>query len=335
MKLEIPEEAALVLGRLDSAGLEGWCVGGCVRDSLLGLEPADWDITTSAEPGKIKELFADLRTLDTGLAHGTVTVLCGEMPIEVTTYRADGDYLDHRHPSGVRFSQRIEDDLSRRDLTVNAMAYHPKRGLCDLFGGQEDLERRVLRCVGEPNRRFEEDALRILRCLRFAATLGFAIEQETGKAARKKRELLGFVSTERIREELYRLLCGRDAERVLGEYEEILLPLLPTLLPMANRRVKALHHAMGTEAALRLADRLGDAVPDQQKEVQKLRRVIESETKLQLCDLAVGGKDLLALGVPHGRELGVLLNRLLEEVRCGNLPNERAALLAACERMRE
>lgn len=327
MNVKISDEARLVIERLENSGHEGWCVGGCVRDSLLCREPNDWDVTTDATPEELKAIFADLRTLDTGIAHGTLTVVCGGVPIEVTTYRADGDYLDHRHPSGVRFSTSIADDLCRRDFTVNAMAYHPQRGLCDLLSGQVDLERRLLRCVGEPERRFEEDALRILRCLRFAATLDFEIEAETTKAVREKRQLLSFVSTERVREELFKLLCGQNAERIFLEFADILCPLCPTLLPMSNRRAKQLLQAMGTKATLRLADLLDEAAPAQQKEVQKLRRLAENETQLQIADLAVSGRDLLALGFAPGRELGECLQRLLKLVRSGEVENEREKLL--------
>lgn len=327
MNVKISDEARLVIERLENSGHEGWCVGGCVRDSLLGREPNDWDVTTDATPEELKEIFRDFRTLDTGIAHGTVTVICGDVSIEVTTYRADGEYRDHRHPVAVRFSTSIADDLCRRDFTVNAMAYHPVRGLCDPFSGRVDLERKILRCVGEPERRFEEDALRILRCLRFAATLGFEIEAETARAVREKRELLSFVSTERIREELFKLLCGQNAERISGEYRDVLRPLLPSLLPMSNRRARVLLRELGMEGFTRFLASVEQTVGGQQKEIDKLLRLAENETQLQITDLAVSGKDLLELGFAPGRELGECLNELLSEVRAGRLENEREKLL--------
>lgn len=327
MEMKISDEAGLVIERLEDCGREGWCVGGCVRDSLLGVTPNDWDVTTNATPEELKTIFSDFRTLDTGIAHGTVTVLCGDVPIEVTTYRADGEYLDHRHPSEVRFSSEIEDDLSRRDFTVNAMAYHPQRGLRDPFGGRVDLAGRVLRCVGEPERRFEEDALRILRCLRFAATLGFAIENETAGALREKQGLLRFVSVERVREELYKLLCGQNCENILAEYGDVLRPLLPSLLPMSNRRARALLREMGTERFTQFLESVEQTVGGQPKEIKALRRLVESETQLQIADLAVSGKDLLELGVAPGREIGEILHNLLTDVRAGRVRNERKELV--------
>lgn len=231
---KIPEHAGFILDRLEAAGYEAWCVGGCVRDSLLGLPPADWDVSTNALPAEIEKCFQDCRVIETGVRHGTVTVLIGRDAVEVTTYRADGDYRDHRHPERVQFSSSLEDDLSRRDFTVNALAYHPDQGLKDPFGGIADLNRKLLRCVGDPERRFEEDALRILRCLRFSAVLGFSIEEKTGAALLKKRRLLTLISHERVREELSKLLCGQNAAEVLRSYPDVLFVVLPELAPMLH-----------------------------------------------------------------------------------------------------
>ncbi len=231
-KISLPEYVSKVLERLEQAGYEAWCVGGCVRDSLLGLSPADWDVATNALPEESKACFPDCRTIDTGLKHGTISVSLLENTVEITTFRKDGGYADHRHPDHVEFSKSLEDDLSRRDFTINALAYHPKRGIRDAVGGAKDLDRRLLRCVGEPERRFEEDALRILRGLRFASVLGFSIEEETGRALREKRELLRNISPERIREELTKLLCGKEAGPVLREYGEAVFSVLPELAPM-------------------------------------------------------------------------------------------------------
>ena len=180
MILEIPKNAETILHILEKAGYEAYVVGGCVRDSILGRSPDDWDITTSAKPEQVKALFH--RTVDTGLQHGTVTVLMEKEGYEVTTYRVDGEYEDGRHPKEVTFTASLEEDLKRRDFTINAMAYNPSSGLVDLFGGLEDIERKIIRCVGDPLERFTEDALRIMRAVRFSAQLGFAIEEETRKA---------------------------------------------------------------------------------------------------------------------------------------------------------
>ena len=177
MKLTIPSKAEKILRILEENGYEAYVVGGCVRDSIMGRIPDDWDITTSAQPEQVKALFH--RTVDTGLQHGTVTVLIEKEGFEVTTYRVDGDYEDGRHPKEVLFTSSLEEDLKRRDFTINAMAYHPDKGLVDLFHGMEDMRNKVIRCVGSPRERFREDALRILRAVRFSAQLGFSIEQKT------------------------------------------------------------------------------------------------------------------------------------------------------------
>ena len=193
----LPQAVQYVLERLEDAGFAAYAVGGCVRDTLLGRPPGDWDVTTAARPEQVLTLF-DGYAIPTGLKHGTVTVRAGEMHIEVTTFRADGTYTDHRRPDQVFFSDRLEEDLCRRDLTVNAMAMDRRGVLTDLYGGREDLEAGILRCVGEPERRFEEDALRILRTLRFAAVLGFSVEPRTDAALRVKAPLLRCIAPERI-----------------------------------------------------------------------------------------------------------------------------------------
>ena len=233
LSIQPPAPVGEALSRLEEAGYEAWCVGGCVRDSLLGKTPFDWDVTTNARPEETKACFPGARLVEIGAAHGTIALVPENgHPIEITTYRADGTYSDSRHPDSVSFSRRLEDDLARRDFTVNAMAYHPRRGLVDLFQGREDLEQGILRCVGEPVRRFSEDALRILRCLRFASQLGFVIEASTAAALRERRGLLLALSQERVREELTKLLCGENAEAVLREYAEVVFTVLPELAPM-------------------------------------------------------------------------------------------------------
>ena len=217
MKLEIPSSAEKILRVLEENGHEAYVVGGCVRDSILGRSPDDWDITTSASPEQVKELFR--KTVDTGLQHGTITVLIDKEGFEVTTYRVDGDYEDGRHPREVMFTSSLEEDLKRRDFTINAMAYHPDRGLVDLFHGMEDMEQKVIRCVGNPMERFREDALRILRAVRFSAQLGFQIEENTQAGIRSLAPNLKKVSAERIQVELVKLLVSPHPDYLRTAYE--------------------------------------------------------------------------------------------------------------------
>lgn len=239
--MSIPAEVKSVLRHLTAAGEEAYCVGGCVRDLLLGRTPQDWDVTTSAAPERVMELFgAD--ALPTGLKHGTVTVRAGGLAVEVTTFREDGAYADHRHPDAVRFTRSLEEDLRRRDFTVNAMALDARGELTDLFGGQADLKNGVLRAVGTAEERFDEDALRILRGLRFASTLDFRIEEVTARAMAAKKDLLPQMAGERLREETTKLLCGRGVRRVLMEYPHILGAFLPESLPSVGFDHRNPHH---------------------------------------------------------------------------------------------
>ena len=225
----LPAQVQTAIARLEQHGFETYAVGGCVRDSLLGKQPNDWDITTSARPSQTAACFSDFRTVETGIEHGTLIVLVNGTPLEITTYRNDGEYLDNRHPKQVTFSHRIEDDLCRRDFTVNAMAYHPVRGLVDLFDGRADLARRRIVCVGDATTRFHEDGLRILRAIRFASVLDFSIEEETARAIHACRSLLSNIAAERIREEFCKLLCGVGAVRILREYADVIGVFLPEL----------------------------------------------------------------------------------------------------------
>ncbi len=210
MLIHLPEEVKVILHTLQGAGCEAYAVGGCIRDSLLGRTPDDWDITTSARPEETKALFG--KTIDTGIQHGTVTVMRHGRGYEVTTYRVDGEYEDGRHPKEVTFTASLEEDLKRRDFTVNAMAYNEEDGLVDLFGGRQDLERKIIRCVGEANERFEEDALRIMRAVRFSAQLGFTIEERTKEAIRGHADRLRQVSAERIQMELTKLVTSPNPD---------------------------------------------------------------------------------------------------------------------------
>ncbi|MBE5967643.1 MAG: CCA tRNA nucleotidyltransferase [Lachnospiraceae bacterium] len=217
MKIQIPDKVNDIIDTLNAHGFEAYIVGGCVRDMLLGRLPEDWDITTSAAPAEVKQIFR--RTVDTGIQHGTVTVLLDQDHFEVTTYRLDGIYEDNRHPKEVSFTSSLEEDLKRRDFTINAMAYSKREGFIDLFGGRKDLEDGLIRCVGRAEERFEEDALRILRAVRFSAQLDFIIEADTLEALKAKAELLPNISAERIRVELMKLLVSDHPDRLRLLYE--------------------------------------------------------------------------------------------------------------------
>lgn len=220
MTIKIPEYAESVLERLEQNGEEAYIVGGSLRDSLLGKAASDYDVATSALPERTLEIFSDYRVIATGLKHGTVTVMSDGKPIEVTTFRVDGGYSDSRHPDSVSFTRSIEEDVSRRDFTVNAMAYSQRRGLVDLFGGRDDLAKGIIRAVGDPERRFDEDALRIMRAFRFSAQLDFEIEEKTLEAAHRCREGLGKIARERVSSELFKLLSSRSPERPLLQMNE-------------------------------------------------------------------------------------------------------------------
>ena len=231
IKISIPAAASRLLGALRRAGFEAYVVGGCVRDSLLGRTPGDWDICTSARPEQVRTVFSAYRQILTGEKHGTVAVIVGGTPYEITTYRVDGQYHDSRHPDAVQFVPQVQPDLARRDFTINAMAYNEAEGLVDPFGGQKDLQNGLLRAVGEPQQRFTEDALRILRLYRFAARFGFALDAATARAARQLAPHLDCISAERIQEELAKLLAAPQP----GAYLEpaVLAVVLPELTPAA------------------------------------------------------------------------------------------------------
>ena len=244
LSLSPPAGVGQALAVLEAAGWESWVVGGCVRDALLGRTPHDWDVTTAAPPEAVMAAFAGQRVLETGLKHGTVTLLTGDGPVEITTFRADGDYGDGRHPDSVAFVTDLHEDLKRRDFTVNAMAWSPTRGLRDDFGGCRDLAERIIRCVGDPEERFTEDALRILRALRFAARYGFAVEEDTARALRELRERLKLVSMERIFAELKGILIAPGAGEILRTFPEVFFVVFPEMEPMLgfDQRRPHAHH---------------------------------------------------------------------------------------------
>lgn len=400
----LPRDVIGLLQTLQSAGHTAYVVGGCVRDSLLGRTPGDWDICTSARPEEMRRLFADHQLILTGEKHGTVAVVLHGKPYEMTTYRLDGDYHDHRHPDAVQFVDDLPRDLARRDFTINAMAYSAEEGLIDPFGGQKDLARGLVRAVGVPHQRFTEDALRILRLYRFAARFGFEIDPATGQAARELCAHLDCVSTERITEELTRLLAApkpgtwmepavfavvlpelftpENAPRF--EAARAIIDTLPEGLPEVSARLAALLLPLGEQGTrkalkqLRCSNALieevttlvreAGLVPEEKTaaraiqarrlmgrlEPDPLRRLLAlcaahrpeqaaafaalqtAAGRLQaenaccrVGQLAVNGRDLMALGAKPGPGLRGQLEALLEAVITGQLPNERKALLAA------
>lgn len=234
MVINIPSQVNTAIEILENGGYSAYIVGGAVRNILMNIPVNDWDITTSALPEETLEFFRDFRTIETGIKHGTVTVIIDGMPLEITTYRIEKGYSDNRHPDEVEFTDRVEDDLSRRDFTVNAMAYSPKSGLVDPFGGCDDISKKLIRCVGNPDKRFGEDALRILRALRFSSVLGFDIECETAESIHRNKHLLKNISVERIFVELSKLLCGKNAGDILRKYKDVIFTVLPELEPMDN-----------------------------------------------------------------------------------------------------
>ena len=230
IEIKMPRHIEEMISRVEAAGFEAYAVGGCIRDTLAGRSDLyDWDMCSSAEPSQIMEIFSDRKVIPTGIKHGTVTVISEGEPVEVTTFRAEGDYSDSRHPDSVCFVKDIKEDLARRDFTVNAMAYAPSKGLIDPFGGRRDLEAGILRCVGDPVKRFTEDALRVLRGLRFMSQKGLEAEPETDRAIRSEFWRLGNIAQERITSEFIKLMCGDYAADVVDRYQEVFCFLIPEL----------------------------------------------------------------------------------------------------------
>ncbi len=287
ISISLPDDIVSALEKLQKAGYEAYAVGGCVRNKLMGLETDDYDITTNALPEQIKHIFSDMRIVETGIKHGTVTVISDSFSAEITTYRTDGVYEDRRHPEHVTFTSDIDEDLSRRDFTVNAIAYSEKNGIKDLYGGLKDLKNNILKCIGEPEKRFEEDALRILRALRFMSVYGFKAEEKTASALHHKKELLNDISAERIQSELNKILCGKSEflEFVLREYWDIFAVIIPeikdchgfeqhtkyhnrdvwehtiaavcSIEPIKHLRLTMLMHDLGKPASFMLSDGVG------------------------------------------------------------------------------
>lgn len=241
MKIQLPEKVTEIINCITEAGFEAYAVGGCIRDSILGRKPDDWDITTSATPLQVKQLFR--RTIDTGIQHGTVTVMMDKEGFEVTTYRIDGKYEDGRHPTEVTFTPNLEEDLKRRDFTINAMAYNEQTGLVDLFGGIRDIEEGIIRCVGDAKARFTEDALRMMRAIRFSAQLGYRIDKDTEEAIRLLAPSLQRISAERIQVELVKLVNSPHPEAMRTVYDTgVAAVILPEFVRMMETEQNHPHH---------------------------------------------------------------------------------------------
>jgi len=331
VEIRLPEAVSALMAALEQAGYEAWAVGGCVRDSLIGAVPHDWDLTTSALPAQVTALFP--QAIPTGLAHGTVTVPTADGPLEVTTFREETGYADHRRPDAVRFVTQIESDLARRDFTVNAMAWHPLRGLCDPCDGQGDLRRRLIRCVGDPERRFSEDALRMLRALRFAARLRFGIDAATSAAMRRHAPELCCVSSERIFAELCGLLQS-DGAALGNAYPELLQAAAPLLrLPTGRHAMRTWLQQLGTDGARTLLDWCAAYGNQPTEQAQALLSALLREARQ--TPLAIGGRALETIGIAPGPGMGQMLQRLRTAVEAGTVENEPTALLALARQWTE
>lgn len=385
--MQLTHEVRYIIDKLYSGGYRADVVGGAVRDHLLGRPSFDYDITTAATPDEVKEIFSSHKTVDTGIKHGTVTLVLDGGNYEITTWRVDGDYLDNRHPDSVSFTRTLSEDLARRDFTVNAICYNPRDGYTDLFGGMEDLERGIIRAVGEPHRRFSEDALRIMRAVRFSASLGFVLDGQTAAAAIELRALLENVSRERIYAELKKLLSADGAYDTLERYPKIILTAMPELseikLPDRDRflacgyaaRLLSLFalgtssptdaysramHRLKTDTEIRIlgeralelvgahtpsdrysALKLLSAYGEREAELslalgvligrygsaeqRALSDALASGTPYRLAALAIGGRELMQMGM-FGKQVGEVLAELLDAVMRGECENTAEAL---------
>lgn len=437
--ITLPEDVKFILGRLHNQGYDAYVVGGCVRDSILGRAPKDWDICTNALPNQVVAVFSDTEVIPTGLQHGTVTIVLNHTPYECTTYRIDGEYSDNRHPDNILFTTSLEQDLSRRDFTVNAMAYNHEQGLVDPFGGIADIKLKKIRCVGSAENRFNEDALRILRAIRFAAQLNFSIEDETAQQIHMKHHKLLNISVERINSEFCKIVAAESFHMMLLQYKDIFSLIIPELrsligfnqnnpyhdydvfehtvhalencafadaitklavffhdfgkphccqlgedgfnhfkghgrasaemadeimlklkfdndtrhkvcelvhyhdasFEVGNKYVKRWLNKLGVEQyerllVIRRADIKGQKINYEQSRIDKLEALSEilkdilvNEACFSLKDLAINGNDLIALGYEPGKEIGNTLNRILQKVIDGELPNEKELLVNA------
>jgi tRNA nucleotidyltransferase (CCA-adding enzyme) len=258
--MHVNPRAVRILDALTDNGFEAWLVGGCVRDSIMGRAPKDWDVATDAAPEQVKRVFRNCRVLETGVKHGTVTVLLDRLPVEVTTYRVDGEYLDGRHPSSVQFVSDIDTDLARRDFTINAIAYNPARGLRDPFGGAADIKHHLVRCVGNPDERLNEDGLRIMRALRFASVFSFSLADDLSRSLHRNRDLLRNIAAERISAEVSKLLPGDGVVDILPNYHDVLAVFIPEISAAAGFDQKNRHHCF--DVWTHIAHSVAAAPPD-------------------------------------------------------------------------
>lgn len=392
MNIKIPKEVETVLNILHENGFEAYVVGGCVRDSIMGKIPSDWDVATSAKPNQILLCFNNRKTIETGLKHGTVTVVINKMQIEITTYRIDGEYSDNRRPDEVLFTDKIKLDLRRRDFTINALAYN-KSGIIDLFGGLDDINNKFIKCVGAAGERFNEDGLRILRALRFASVLNFDIEENTSSSIFRNKALLNNISMERINIEFSKLIMGSNYRKILIEYREVIEVFLPEIqvltedeleyrlnamkvlnsltlrlavflyninstdkilmnLKYDNKTIKTVkilveningrinHDPVNVKRWLnkinyvnlnyliKIKKSLFDSEFYELEETEKImNEIIRTKQCYSLETLAITGQDLIDAGVPKGKNIGIILDILLNEVIEGKLVNEKDSLL--------
>jgi len=437
MKFDLPSQVSTALNILAAAGYEGYIIGGCVRDYILGKTPRDFDIATNALPVEMEKLFSEYPLVKTGIQHGTVTVIIDSLPLEITTYRCEGEYIDKRRPQNVSFISSLREDCARRDFTINAIAYNETEGLIDYYYGLEDIAAKTIRAVGGANQRFREDALRIVRAIRFASELGFLIEDQTKEAIIRHKGLLNYISMERVYSELVKLVCGSDAHKTLLEYLDVVAVFLPELktlkgfdqynpfhiydvlahtamvvdniAPLPHLRLAALLHdiakpltfsldkkgighfyghcELGSQMAkeilqrlkadnwtiervallikyhdvhldeepkiikrwmskltpvvfnemlqLKRADRLAKNPRFSAERLEQLARIeqiskqiLQDQECFQLKDLQINGDDLQSLGFKQGKQIGIILNKLLRLVIDEQLENEYSALAA-------
>ena len=392
MIIKIPREVETALNILHTNSFEAFIVGGCVRDSIMGKVPSDWDVATSAKPEEILLCFNKHKTIETGIKHGTVTVIIDKMQIEITSYRIDGEYTDNRRPDDVFFTDKIEFDLKRRDFTINALAYN-KNGIIDLFGGFDDIQNKIVKCVGCPDERFNEDGLRILRALRFASVLNFNIEEKTSDSIYKNKALLNNISIERINIEFNKLIMGSNYQSILLKYREIIEVFLPEIKGLSSEELKyrlysmkaldsltlrlaVLFHKIGStdeilmnlkydnktvKTVKLLTENINEKIYSDPVTIKKwLNRInyenlsnlikikkalfdyeyeelTSSETIMEeiiatnqcysLKTLSVNGQDLIDAGIPKGKNIVMVLNKVLNEVIEGKLENKKDILL--------
>lgn len=309
----LPEPVLLAITLLEQASFEAYLVGGGLRDSLLGLQSEDYDLTTDATPDEMKYVFSGYRIHEIGIDHGTLQVIIKGMPLEITTYRSDGLYLDHRHPQSVRFSRSLSEDLARRDFTVNAMAFHPKKGLIDLYGGRQDLQNRCLRAVGDPLERFHEDALRILRALRLASKLDFSIESATSKALFQESRLLSCIASERILKELLGILKGKAAGRIIMDYFSVLLCVMPELNEKDAEAIAKAVEQVRSVSHCQLAALFHRTRPDERKNMMKRLRM-DKRTSQKVLKVLEGYSQPLPQELPAIRRFAGQYRDVLRDI---------------------